>query len=65
MSLIDDWGPKDEFPLQLKKLSAKELRDLSFLFGGVGDGAFILYSFLYCSIPNVFVDRQLDMYTEL
>jgi hypothetical protein len=52
MSLIDDWGPEDEFPLQLKELSAEELRDLSFLFGGVGDGTSIISSFF------LFLDPQ-------
>lgn len=41
MSLIDDWGPEDDhdFPLNLNELSMQELGDISFLFGGVGDGA--------------------------
>jgi hypothetical protein len=38
MSLFDDWGPQDSFPLRVKQLPTAELSKLSFLFGGVGDG---------------------------
>lgn len=40
MSLFDDWGPKDDspFPLNVKALSKTQLSQVTFLFGGVGDG---------------------------
>lgn len=41
MSLFDGWGPddQDQLPLDMKSLSQDELSEVSFLFGGVGDGS--------------------------
>jgi hypothetical protein len=38
LSLFDDWGPRDPYPLKMDTLSKSRLSELSFLFGGVGDG---------------------------
>ncbi|KAJ7500536.1 hypothetical protein B0H11DRAFT_1995698 [Mycena galericulata] len=37
LSLFDDWGPRDPFPLRVNTLSKARLSELSFLFGGIGD----------------------------
>ncbi|KAJ7750682.1 hypothetical protein DFH07DRAFT_922529 [Mycena maculata] len=37
LSLFDDWGPRDPYPLRISTLSKARLSELSFLFGGVGD----------------------------
>ncbi|KAJ7483585.1 hypothetical protein FB451DRAFT_1028935 [Mycena latifolia] len=37
LSLFDDWGPRDPYPLNIHSFSKKRLSELSFLFGGVGD----------------------------
>jgi len=38
ISLVDDWGPGDPFPLGINGLPADKLSGIAFLFGGVGDG---------------------------
>jgi hypothetical protein len=38
MSLIDDWGENDPFPLDLGSITSEQLSSIAFLFGGVGDG---------------------------
>jgi hypothetical protein len=38
MSLFEDWGPEDPYPLRIELLSAAQLSKISFLFGGIGDG---------------------------
>ncbi|KAF8876826.1 hypothetical protein BD779DRAFT_1695329 [Infundibulicybe gibba] len=40
MSLLDDWGlqPEHKSPVDLSKFSMSELKELSFLLAGVGDG---------------------------
>jgi len=38
ISLVDDWGPGDTFPLDINDLQADKLSRISFLLGGVGDG---------------------------
>lgn len=40
MSLLDDWGPDVKAPIDVKKLSAADLSNIAFLFGGVGDGMY-------------------------
>lgn len=44
MSLFDGWGPddQDQLPFDMKSLSKDELSEVSFLFGGVGDGSWSL-----------------------
>ncbi|KII91875.1 hypothetical protein PLICRDRAFT_157310 [Plicaturopsis crispa FD-325 SS-3] len=37
MSLMDDWGPEDPYPLPLNALPVERLSEISFLFGGIGD----------------------------
>ncbi|KAJ7041619.1 hypothetical protein C8F04DRAFT_994717 [Mycena alexandri] len=37
LSLFDDWGPRDPYPLKINTLSKTRLSELSFLFGGIGD----------------------------
>ncbi|KAK7031941.1 hypothetical protein R3P38DRAFT_3265860 [Favolaschia claudopus] len=37
LSLFDDWGPRDPYPLRAETFTKKRLSELSFLFGGVGD----------------------------
>ncbi|KAJ6580630.1 hypothetical protein B0H19DRAFT_1369180 [Mycena capillaripes] len=37
LSLFDDWGPRDPYPLKINTFSKARLSELSFLFGGVGD----------------------------
>ncbi|KAJ6461174.1 hypothetical protein C8R47DRAFT_116012 [Mycena vitilis] len=37
LSLFDDWGPRDPYPLKISTFSKTSLSELSFLFGGVGD----------------------------
>ncbi|KAJ7483291.1 hypothetical protein FB451DRAFT_1234002 [Mycena latifolia] len=37
MSLIDDWGPDHESPVQLESMPDQEISRISFLLGGVGD----------------------------
>ncbi|KAJ6520693.1 hypothetical protein DFH09DRAFT_1426866 [Mycena vulgaris] len=37
LSLFDDWGPRDPYPLKTNTFSKQRLSELSFLFGGVGD----------------------------
>ncbi|KAJ7662858.1 hypothetical protein B0H17DRAFT_1257681 [Mycena rosella] len=37
LSLFDDWGPRDRYPLKINTFSKTRLSELSFLFGGIGD----------------------------
>lgn len=45
MSIVHDYGSDqhdpDPYPLVIESLSAERLSNLSFLFGGVGDGMFV------------------------
>jgi hypothetical protein len=51
MSLTDDWGPEVQhgFPLKVNELSASELGDISFLFGGVGDGSYLDFGYFFAT----------------
>ncbi|TFK84369.1 hypothetical protein K466DRAFT_527474 [Polyporus arcularius HHB13444] len=42
IDLTQGWGPHDPHPLDLDKLPPEMLSELSFLFGGVGDGRHVL-----------------------
>ncbi|KDQ56564.1 hypothetical protein JAAARDRAFT_179150 [Jaapia argillacea MUCL 33604] len=46
ISLTDDFGDRDPYPLVLDKLDPELLPDVSFLFGGVGDGRHVLGTFV-------------------
>ncbi|TCD63143.1 hypothetical protein EIP91_005902 [Steccherinum ochraceum] len=46
MSIIDDWGPNDPDPIDLRRLSPSHLSHLSFLFGGVGDARHVFSSII-------------------
>lgn len=38
MSLVDDWGPDHELPVDMENMTDEDISRLSFLLGGVGDG---------------------------
>ena len=40
IDLTEGWSPRDRFPLDFDKLSPNTLSQVSFLFGGVGDGQY-------------------------
>jgi hypothetical protein len=44
MSLFSDWGPEAKYPLKIEQLSTAQLSNISFLFGGIGDGSSISYN---------------------
>jgi hypothetical protein len=52
LSLFDDWGPRDPYPLKISAFTKTQLGDLSFLFGGVGDGWFCKITLLLSSPEN-------------
>ena len=55
MSIVDDWGPgeDDQDPLHLDQLSMARLSQLSFLFGGVGDGKVLYPSQYECVLKRL------------
>lgn len=67
MSIIHDYGTEEKIPIPLKiqTFSAERLSNISFLFGGVGDGMTRFPSFNFPSHRNFSLRQQPDMYLHL
>lgn len=64
MSIIHDYGTeeKNPIPLKIQTFSDERLSNISFLFGGVGDGMTRLSSFNFLSHNNPLLRQQPDTY---
>lgn len=63
MSLFSDWGPESKYPLKIEQLSTDQLSNISFLFGGIGDGSLLSRTMLSSSLTTFFF--QLVTLTEV
>ena len=54
MSLFSDWGPEAKYPLKIEQLSTDQLSNISFLFGGIGDGSLLSRIMLNNSFTTYF-----------
>jgi len=54
MSLFSDWGPEAKYPLKIEQLSMAQLSNISFLFGGIGDGSLLSRPMLSSSFTTFF-----------
>ncbi|KAJ6507320.1 hypothetical protein C8R47DRAFT_1100924 [Mycena vitilis] len=58
MSLVDDWGPEHEAPLNIASMSEDEISHISFFLGGVGDARHVYSTLVGLHRAHKKMDRK-------